>query len=232
MPDPVLVLSAALATGLATAGATAPLLRRLPEPSAEDLGNETKITYAQLARTRFIAGAAAVSVAAAIVSWTLFPVRLQPLWTVLAVLGVLVAAIDALTTWIPRRLTHVAWLAMLVAVGLAAVLGASLADAVRTGIGALLAGGLYLLMWAVSRGAFGFGDVRFAPLLGAAAAAHSWQLLAATLALGSVVGAGHGLARLSLSALRPEPGRTAEFPYAPSMLAGAYLAAVIVVLSG
>ena len=48
---------------------------------------------------------------------------------------------------------------------------------VRAAAGAAIGGGLYLLVWLLSRGGFGFGDVRFAPLLGAAAAAEPWTLL-------------------------------------------------------
>ena len=71
----------------------------------------------------------------------------------------------------------------------------------------------------MSRGGFGFGDVRFAPLIGAAAAAHSLSLLLWALVLGSLVGAVQGLVRLARR-------RRAPFPYAPAMLTGAYLALV------
>ena len=59
--------------------------------------------------------------------------------------------------------------------------------------------------------------MRFAPLVGAATAGHSWSLLIWALLLGSLAGAGHGLLRLALR-------RAGPFPYAPSMLLGAYLA--------
>ena len=72
-------------------------------------------------------------------------------------------------------------------------------------------------MWLASRGGFGFGDVRFAPLVGAPAAAHSWSLLLWALLLGSVAGAVWGLVRM----LR---GRRGPYPYAPWLLAGGYLA--------
>jgi leader peptidase (prepilin peptidase)/N-methyltransferase len=81
----------------------------------------------------------------------------------------------------------------------------------------MVAGLLYLLVWRVSRGGFGFGDVRFAPLIGAATAAHSWSLLLLGLFAGSVLGAVHGGIRLVRR-------RAGPFPYAPAMLAGAYLA--------
>jgi leader peptidase (prepilin peptidase) / N-methyltransferase len=66
--------------------------------------------------------------------------------------------------------------------------------------------------------------VRFAPLLGAAAAADSWTLLWWTLLLGSVAGGLMGVLRLA-------QGRRNAFPYAPSMLAGAYAACLVTMLS-
>jgi leader peptidase (prepilin peptidase)/N-methyltransferase len=146
------------------------------------------------------------------------------MWSVLAVLGVLLAAIDARTSWLPLLLTRISWLAMAVASVLAAPLGGGASVAVRSAAGAAIAGGLYLIVWLLSRGGFGFGDVRFAPLLGAAAAADSWTLLWWTLLLGTVSGGIVGVLRL----LR---GRREGFPYAPSMLVGAYAACLVTTLS-
>ena len=160
---------------------------------------------------------------AATLSWLSLPRYAQPMWSVLAILGVLLAAIDARTSWLPLQLTRVAWLAMAAASLLAAFLGGDPWVAVRAAAGAAIAAGLYLIVWLISRGGFGFGDVRFAPLLGAAAAADSWQLLWLTLLLGTMVGGLVGLLRLAL-------GRRDAFPYAPSMLIGAYAACVVTML--
>jgi leader peptidase (prepilin peptidase) / N-methyltransferase len=143
---------------------------------------------------------------------------------VLAIVGVLLAAIDARTSWLPLQLTRFAWLAMAGAALLAAPLGGDIWVPVRAAAGAAIAGGLYLLVWLISRGGFGFGDVRFAPLLGAPAAADSWALLWWTLLLGTVVGGLVGVLRLAR-------GRREAFPYAPSMLLGAYAACVVAKLS-
>ena len=59
--------------------------------------------------------------------------------------------------------------------------------------------------------------MRFAPLVGAATAADSWSLLVIGLFAGSVLGAAYG-------GLRLVRRRAGPFPYAPAMLAGAYLA--------
>jgi leader peptidase (prepilin peptidase)/N-methyltransferase len=146
------------------------------------------------------------------------------MWSVLAILGVLLAAIDARTSWLPLRLTQIAWLAMAIAALVSAVLSGDIWVAGRAIVGAAIAGTLYLLVWLISRGGFGFGDVRFAPLLGAASAAGSWTLLWLTLLLGTVIG---GFLRL----LRLARGRREAFPYAPSMLIGAYAACLVTMIT-
>jgi leader peptidase (prepilin peptidase)/N-methyltransferase len=106
----------------------------------------------------------------------------------------------------------------------AALLGGDLWVAVRAVAGATIAGAVYLLAWLISRGGFGFGDVRFAPLLGAAAAADSWTLLCLTLLLGTVIGGLVGLVRLAQR-------RREAFPYAPEMLIGAYAACIVTMIT-
>ena len=197
-----------------------PLLRRLPEP----IPGDGKPSYRGLGSTHFVLVCGALAGIAAAISWLSLPRYAQPMWCVLAILGVLLAAIDARTGWLPLRLTRVAWLGMAVAALLAAALGGGAWITIRAAAGAAIAGGLYLLVWLISRGGFGFGDVRFAPLLGAGAAADSWTLLWWALLLGTVVGGFVGVLRL----LR---GRREAFPYAPSMLVGTYAACLVTKLS-
>ena len=206
-------VTAALLTGLVTAMAAGPVLRALPEPA----GVPDKITYRSLVTPGFLALCGGLAAAAATISWRSMPIAAQPLWTVLSTVGILLAVIDARTTWLPLRLTQFAWLLMALGAIAAAVLGGGWALLLRCGVGAGTAGALYFVGWVLARGGFGFGDVRFAPLLGAAAGADSWQLLLWALFMGTAVGAIHGLVRLVRS-------RAGPFPYAPSMLAGAYLA--------
>lgn len=197
-----------------------PLLRLLPEPVPGD----GKPIYRDLGSTRFLVVCGVLAGIAAAASWLSLPRYAQPMWSVLAILGVLLAAIDARTSWLPLQLTRIAWLVMALATLLAALLGGDVWIAVRSAAGAAIAGGLYLLVWMISRGGFGFGDVRFAPLLGAAGAADSWTLLWWTLLLGTLVGGLFGVLRLAL-------GRREAFPYAPSMLVGAYAACLVSMIS-
>jgi leader peptidase (prepilin peptidase)/N-methyltransferase len=210
----------AVMIGATSALLVRPLLRRLPVPVPGDV----KPIYRDLGTTRFLLVCGALAGVAAAISWLSLPRYTQPMWSVLAILGVLLAAIDARTSWLPLQLTRTAWLAMAVAAVLAASLGGGVWVAVRALAGAAIAGGLYLLVWLLSHGGFGFGDVRFAPLLGGAAAADSWTLLWWTLLLGTVAGGLIGLLRLA-------QGRRGAFPYAPSMLIGAYAACLVTVLS-
>ena len=213
-------IAVTLTVALISALLVRPVLRRLPEPANGD----GKPLYRDLGSGRFLIICSVLAGLATTISWLSLPRHAQPMWLVLAVLGVLLAAIDARTSWLPLRLTRIAWLAMAVASLLAAWLSGRADVAVRAAAGAAIAGGLYLLVWLISRGGFGFGDVRFAPLLGAAAAADSWTLLWLTLLLGTVVGGLIGLLRLA-------QGRRDAFPYAPSMLMGAYAACFVTMIT-
>jgi leader peptidase (prepilin peptidase)/N-methyltransferase len=211
-----LITAVVTVTGLVVALAVRPVLHSLPEPVAA----QGKTPYRDLATPCFVVACVGFAMLAQGLALVLLHLRVQPLWTVLAVCGVLLAAIDARTTWLPLRLTRVGWALMAVAVGTSLPLGASVAAVVRTAAGSVAAGTLYLVIWAVTRGGFGFGDVRFAPLLGAATASQSWTLLIWGLTAGTAVGAVHG-------GLRLLGRRKGSFPYAPSMLAGCYLAALL-----
>ena len=212
-------IAPALIIAVACALLVRPVLQRLPEPG----GGHDKPLYRDLPTLRFMLVCAVLAGLAMAVSWLSLPHYIQPMWAVLATLGILLAAIDARTSWLPLRLTQIAWLAMAIAALISALLGGSVWVAARAVVGAAIAGALYVLVWLISRGGFGFGDVRFAPLLGAAAAG-SWSLLWLSLLLGTVVGGGVGLLRLA-------KGQREAFPYAPSMLAGAYAACVLMLVT-
>ena len=211
---------AAVAIALITALLVRPVLRRLPEPA----NSEDAPRYLELGTAGFVIKCGVLAGLTAALSWLSLPRYAQPMWLALAIFGVLLAAIDARTGWLPLRLIRLAWLAMAAAAVVSAALGNSIWVAGRSAAGAAIAGGLYLLVWLISRGGFGFGDVRFAPLLGAPAASGSWTLLWLTLLLGTVVGGFLGLLRLAR-------GRRNPFPYAPSMLIGAYAACLVATIT-
>jgi leader peptidase (prepilin peptidase)/N-methyltransferase len=210
-------LAAAALTGVAAGVLWLLVLPRLAEPATD----EKKRPYADLATHQLALVVAACAAAGAGLAWLQLPIAQQPVWMVLSTVGVVLAALDGLTTWIPAAVTRWAWLAMAAAAPLMTLLGASWADVGRTVAGGLVAGGLYGLAWLVTRGGFGFGDVRFVPLVGAASAAVSWTLLFAALLAGSLLAVGHGVWRL----IRRTRGVQ---PWGPSLLAGAYAALLMV----
>lgn len=212
----LLVMVAALPVLLATRA----VLVRLREP-AEPQG---KVAYRELPTRAFVLTCTALAAAGACLVALSLPAATWPLWWVLCAPALVLVAVDARTTWMPLGLTHVVWAAAAGAAALATVLGGG--DLLlRSAVGAAAAGLLYLGLWRLSRRGLGFGDVRLAPVLGAASAAVGWSALVATLLLGSLVGAAVGV----VLTLR---GRRGGFAYAPSMLAGALLACVARVLSG
>jgi len=210
------VVLAAVLTGIATAAAARPVLQALPEP----VDQPEKLAYRSLSTRRFVLLCGVLAALATVLAWHSVPLAARPLWLVLSTCGVLLAAIDSKTTWLPLRLTQATWLLMVFALATGVALGGGWQLLIRVAAGAVASGTLYFLGWLITRGGFGFGDVRFAPLLGAASAASSWRLLMWTLILGTAVGGLCGLLRLARRSRGP-------FPYAPSMLAGAYLAVAL-----
>ena len=111
------------------------VLNRLPEPADAPAD---KLPYAALGGWGFRLLCAGLSAVAVGLSWVLVPVPARPLWVVLGTVALLLAAVDARTTWLPLPLTRLAWLAM----GAAILLGGGLAalDAgPRGAVAALLA---------------------------------------------------------------------------------------------
>lgn len=234
MPEPliaallIMVAAAVVAVGLPL------VLRRLPEPPAPQPGDgdsseagsgalvaePAKIAYADLARPGFVAACSLAAAGAAAIGVFWVPPHRVALWLVLAVFGVALAGIDWATTWLPMRLSYAGWIAMAAATVGTAFVHADPGMLLRAVAGAAIAGVVYLAIWVVSRGGFGFGDVRFAPLLGAAAGSQSWTLLLWGLLCGALLGGLFG-------AIRIIAGRRGGFPYAPAMLSGVYLAAVL-----
>lgn len=217
LPAVVLVV---LATALPVLLATRAVLVRLPEPAEPD----GKAPYAALATPRFVGTCTVLAALAGLLVALTLPPTVWPLWWVLAGPGLVLVAVDARTTWLPLRLTHVVWAAAVGAAALSTVLD-GVEVLVRVGVGAAAAALLYLGLWRLSRGGLGFGDVRLAPVLGAAGAAVGWSTLVTTLLLGSLVGAVVG-------AVLTVRGRPGAFAYAPSMLAGAFLACALRAFSG
>ena len=230
--NPGLIIASALvvAVGLAVGIGGPALLRRLPEPVPPDDADDeiradylTKISYRSLATRRF--GVITGLIAAALTAGAVLtqPADYWAMWAVFGTVGVLLAAIDTVTTWLPGPVMRLGWIA-----GAAAALGCLAADpdritmAIRIGGSGVIAGGGYLLLWLITRGrAIAFGDVRLMPLIGAVAGTMDWAGLYWSVLLGSVVGAAVGVVRLIIK-------RRGPFPYGPALVCGPYAAALLI----
>ena len=182
----VVVAALTVSCALLTAVVWLTGLSRVPEPVDGD-DSEVKVPYAALARPRI---ASLVAVFSGVASWiaaTHVPTAALPPWLVMSTLGVALAAVDGFTTWIPAGPTRWTWLVMAAAGAGTLLAGASWTDLLRMVVGGVVAGLLYLVLWVLTRGGFGFGDVRFVPLVAAPAAAVSVDVLLAALLTGTVL---------------------------------------------
>jgi len=216
-------------TGLLTGVGGPALLRRLPEPVPPDDADDdiradyaSKISYRSLATLRFAVITGLVAAAAAALVVATRPAAYWAVWLAFGTVVLLLAAIDARTTWLPAPLMRLGW--FVTAVAVVASLAADrdrTSMAITIGAGTLIAGGGYLLIWLITRGrSFAFGDVRLMPLVGAVAGTMGWSGLYWSLLLGSIIGAVIGVVRLV--GRRPGP-----FPYGPALVSGPYAAAVL-----
>ncbi len=211
----MLALPTLAAAGLALA--TPRLLRALPPPADEPDADP----YRPLA-TRGTALAVFVVVGLAGALVTVAAPAHAIGWLGLTGPGLLAAVVDARTGFLPARLAHASGL--LTAAGLLVATGwLGVEMLVRAGLGALAAGALFWVFWRFG-GGFGFGDVRLAPVIGAATAAVGWPMLLAALFLGGLLGVIWGVVWRAL-------GKGRSFPYGPALVAGPYVALLASVLS-
>lgn len=204
-------------TGVSAAVLWRSVLPRLAEPVTD----EAKRPYASLAGWRETLLVAVVGAAAGAYAALLAPTGTMPQWLVLATVGVCLAAVDGLTTWIPARPARWAWLVMAGGITTASALpDVTWRDLTRSLAGAAAYGAFYFVAWLITRRGFGFGDVRFVPLIGAATAAVSWTTWYAGLACGCLLALAHALVRM----VRRAPGL---HPWAPGLLLGGFAALLL-----
>lgn len=134
-------------------------------------------------------------------------------------LSVVLSIIDIRTHTLPNRYVLPAY-PISGALLLAAALGSAMpGHALRAGGGALAMGALYWLLWAVYPAGMGFGDVKWAGVLGLFLGFLSWQHVVLGVAAGFVAG---GLWGVVLIVSRRGSAQSA-IPFGPAMAAGAWL---------
>lgn len=219
MPASATALTLAIALFLSAAfTAVAPwLLRQLPAPP-----EAPEVRFAELASPHFGVGILVLTAVSATIVLALTPVELWPIWAPLAALGSLLGLIDARTGFLPLRLNYLALALVSLGVVASAWWRGEWQWLLWSAIAGLLATAVYAMVWRLSGGQLGFGDVRLAGLLAVATGATSSAVLLWCFLSGSVIGAVWAIA------VRLRKG--SAFPYGPSMLLGAPVGLAIAAL--
>ncbi|WP_125773718.1 prepilin peptidase [Antribacter gilvus] len=154
--------------------------------------------------------------AAAWAVWASGPGWTTPALVVLAVAGAALGVIDARTHRLPDAISLPAS-GVFAALLLGAAAGSGDWPALaRAAGGAALLGAAYWLLHRLHRSGLGFGDVKLAPVLGAAAAWHGWTAWSVAAVAPFLLG---GLVALALLLAR-RARRDSVIPFGPYMLAG------------
>lgn len=195
-----------------------PIDHALVEGSVAAEAAEPKELYLDIARLPGLAWKAAIAsgvigaLLGASQGWSWSLLFLLPL----APIGVALAIIDWRTKLLPIRLVMPTYLLTIVLVLVAFAATRDTDDLIRAGLGWLVSGGLYVVLWFIYPRGMGYGDVRLSGVLGIALGFLGWsQLLTGVYAGFLIGGVGGGL----LAALKLH-GRK-SFPFGPFMLIGA-----------
>ena len=194
---------------MAIAAAGWPALTRvLPEPAT---ASPDKIAYRDTYSLRSMIAVCAASATTMIAAVAWAPAPTWPAWALLATIGAWVAVIDAITTWIPAALAWTGWVGWI----------ANQTAAIRAVIATTIIFAAWMIVWVISRGGFGFSDVRITPLWAAPAAATGIDTIQVTVIA--------GLTLIALYALidRFRHHTTRFLPWAPSLCSGALIGLAI-----
>lgn len=198
------------------------LVVRLPEPELEP--GEPSPGYRDLASTAAVVLCCVLSGAAgALLGW--WPGRLTAGLVIWASAALVLVWVDLRTTYLPSRLQWSITGGIALSLVIAHLVSPDAGSLVRAGIGALVSGGLFWVIWRFGPG-MGFGDVRLALGLGLLTAAGSWAWWWASLLAGTVLGALVGGVLAVRGRRRGEP--VEGFAYGPALWAGVWLGLALV----
>ncbi len=220
------------------------LIGRVPEPSPEEPSPDAdpatdeqpakppapvqapKELYADIARRphlAFICAAASAlagGLLGAALGWSWPLIYLVPLVPLMVALS----AIDFRTQLLPTRLITPGYVIVLVGLMIAWIATRDTSDLIRAGLGWLIAGGVFFLLWAIYPRGMGYGDVRLSGVLGLALGSLGWAPLLVGIYAGFLI---FGLPGLVLALARWDRALLkTSFPFGPFMIIGALLGVV------
>ena len=207
------VVLASLACGVVGLAVPA-LIRAVPEPDQDD---EPKEPYADIAALPGIARKAAL--VAALVGG-IVALTVGATWHLLVLLplvpiGVALGLVDWRTRLLPTRIIAPTYALVIGCVLIAWAVTGDTGDLTRAGIGWLISGAIFFLLWFVHPRGLGYGDVRLSGVLGIALGHVGWGELFIGVYAGFLIG---GLGGLLLSRLRIVERK--DYPFGPFMLLG------------
>lgn len=212
-----IAIAAVVAALIGAAGPFA--MRWIPEPPEPEPG---KPTYLVLSYTHGLTVGLALAAAlmAGIVAWHIDDVELLPVWILVCGVGSWLAFID----WHTRLLPFFVVAPMYLATFALVALGAALLGDVHVLIDALVANivvyVIFRVLYAIARGAFGFGDVRLSGVLALALGALGIGETFVGMYAGFVLGAVFGLTLSRLKIVDPK-----AYAFGPYMIVGAVIGA-------
>lgn len=168
---------------------------------------------------QFALGSASLCAAAGLSAVASLPWPVWLPWLGFAGLGVWLACVDAVTGFVPRPVSQLTTVVVVILIGAQAATTGSAAPLVRAGVGGVVVWLLFAGLWLLARGALGFGDVRFSLPWAMTAAAASWPHLMLAALLGPVFALSFGLMVRSRG--------TDSFPYTPGLSVGLFAAAAL-----
>lgn len=189
-----------------------------PESGGAAVVEEPKELYVDIARRRGLRWKASLATAVvagamgAAVGWS--PALSFLLY--LAPVGVALAVIDWRTRLLPTKMIAPSYLVVAALAALAAWSESDLDALVTAGLGWLVAGGTFFLLWFIYPRGMGYGDVRLSGVLGIALGYLGWSELLVGVYAGFILG---GLGGALLSLLRLVDRKA--YPFGPFMLVGA-----------
>lgn len=143
-------------------------------------------------------------------------------WAYLVPVGVALAVVDWRTRLLPTRVIAPSYAVVGGLAVVAAVLSGDWGDLLRAGLGWLVAGGTFFVLWFIYPRGMGYGDVRLSGVLGIALGLLGWGELLAGVYAGFLLG---GIGGLLLSALRIVDRKA--YPFGPFMILGALVGVVV-----
>jgi len=216
MSSLVLAAAVALVLGGVVVVALPALLRALPRPADQS----EPWSYASAGGPAFRWAAGGISAVASFAALGSSDPRWWLAWAALSAPGVVLAAIDARTGYLPRRLTWAAYAVAAAGVVVGCAVGGDAGAALAPAIGSVVGGGVLWGLWHLGFG-LGFGDVRLAALIGLVAGTGDVTVAMWSLAAGGLIGAIQGaVRRLALK-------HRGAYPFGPALVAGAFAVAIV-----